>query len=73
VFDTATGRRVDAVVAGNQTTGLDVSDDGRLLAYTDFLDHRLVVYEIPPTESFLNARGGYSAEASAVLVKKKKS
>jgi DNA-binding beta-propeller fold protein YncE len=73
VFDTASGRRLDAVVSGNQTTGLDVSDDGRLLAYTDFMDHRLVVYEIPPTETFLSARGGYSAQASVLLVKKKKS
>ncbi len=54
MFDTATGRLIDAVVAGNQTTGLDVSDDGRLLAFTDFLDNRLVVYELPAPEVLLS-------------------
>lgn len=47
VFDASTGRLIDGVVSGNQTTGLDVSEDGRLLAFTDFLDNRLSVYELP--------------------------
>jgi DNA-binding beta-propeller fold protein YncE len=68
VFDTATGRRLDTIVAGNQTTGLDISDDGRLLAYTDFLDNRLVVREIPPTETLLTGAGG----RSMVAVKEKR-
>jgi DNA-binding beta-propeller fold protein YncE len=65
VFDAETGRRLDTVVAGNQTTGLDVSPDGRLLAFTDFLDNRLVVMEIPPTEVLTGGAGGRSAAALA--------
>jgi DNA-binding beta-propeller fold protein YncE len=71
VFDSATGRRLDTIVAGNQTTGLDVSDNGRLLAYTDFLDNRLAVYEIPATELLINGNGGRSAAAQRELVKKR--
>ena len=41
VLDARTGRPLDAVVAGNQTTGLDVSEDGGLLAISDFLDNRI--------------------------------
>jgi len=35
-----------------------VSDDGRLLIFSDFLDNRLRVYEIPPYETFARAGGG---------------
>jgi DNA-binding beta-propeller fold protein YncE len=35
---------------GNQPTGLDVSPDGRYIASTDFLDHRIQVYEILRTQ-----------------------
>jgi DNA-binding beta-propeller fold protein YncE len=35
---------------GNQPTGLDVSPDGRFIASTDFLDHRIQIYEILRTE-----------------------
>ena len=38
-IDTATGRILDAIVGGNQCTGLDVSPDGSLLAFSDFLDN----------------------------------
>jgi DNA-binding beta-propeller fold protein YncE len=69
VLDTTTGRRLDAVVAGNQTTGLDVSPDGRLLAYTDFLDNRLVVMAVPPTATFTAGSGGRSERARIELVK----
>ncbi|MBW6469577.1 MAG: YncE family protein [Coriobacteriia bacterium] len=58
VFDTTTGKGLDAVVAGNQPTALDVSDDGKLLVFSDFLDNRLRVYEIPPYEEFANGGGG---------------
>jgi DNA-binding beta-propeller fold protein YncE len=56
--DVATGAYLDAIVGGNQTTGLDVSPDGRLLAYSDFLDDRIVVYRIPPYEELLAGGGG---------------
>jgi len=55
VIDTQTGRVVDAIVAGNQSTGLDVSNDGRLLAVSDFMDNRINVYEIPATDALASA------------------
>ncbi len=58
VLDTATGAYLDALVGGNQTTGLDVSPNGRLLAYSDFLDDRVTVYEIPPYEEMAAGGGG---------------
>jgi len=58
VFDTATGEPLDALIAGNQPTALDVSDDGRLLIFSDFLDNRLRVYEIPDYETLLAGNGG---------------
>jgi YVTN family beta-propeller protein len=58
VFDTATGKPLDALIAGNQPTALDVSDDGKLLIFSDFLDNRLRVYEIPSYETFLEGGGG---------------
>ncbi|MGH2733038.1 MAG: YncE family protein [Actinomycetota bacterium] len=57
-IDTVTGRVLDAIVGGNQTTGLDVSPDGRLLAFSDFLDNRVQVFEIPPYRSLAEGGGG---------------
>jgi YVTN family beta-propeller protein len=71
VIDTTTGAVVDAIVGGNQTTGLDVSPDGRYLAFTDFLDGRLQLYEAPP-ESVLAASDGRRAVTyKAELFKKR--
>ena len=58
VFDALTGEMLDAIVAGNQPTALDVSDDGRFLAYSDMLDDRISVYAIPPLETLLAGGGG---------------
>jgi YVTN family beta-propeller protein len=69
VIDTATGKTVDAMVGGNQTTGLDVSPDGKLLAFTDFLDNRLTLMDIPSVEVLAASTGGYSAKHKAALVK----
>jgi YVTN family beta-propeller protein len=72
VIDTTTGATVDAMVGGNQTTGLDVSPDGRYLAFTDFLDGRLQLYEVPP-EPVLAASTGLRAKTyKAELLKAKK-
>ncbi|MGH8902157.1 MAG: beta-propeller fold lactonase family protein [Egibacteraceae bacterium] len=57
-IDTATGKALDAIVGGNQTTGLDVSPDGRLLAFSDFLDNRVQIFEIPPFQTLTNGGGG---------------
>jgi DNA-binding beta-propeller fold protein YncE len=58
LIDTATGRPLDAIVAGNQTTGLDVSSDGTLLAFSDFRDDRVSVFAIPPYETLAAGNGG---------------
>lgn len=57
-FDTRSGEPLDAIVGGNQTTGLDVSDDGTLLAFSDFLDNRVQVYEIPAHDVLAGGDGG---------------
>jgi sugar lactone lactonase YvrE len=58
LIDTETGEMLDAIVGGNQTTGLEVSDDGTLLAFSDLLDDRVVVYSVPSTEELLAGGGG---------------
>jgi YVTN family beta-propeller protein len=57
-IDARTGRLLDAIVGGNQATGLDVSPDGRLLAFSDFLDNRVSMYEIPPYWALRDGDGG---------------
>jgi hypothetical protein len=37
---------------------LTATDDGKLLVFSDFLDNRLRVYEIPPYKEFANGGGG---------------
>ncbi len=57
-IDTATGKLLDAIVGGNQCTGLDVSPDGSLLAFSDFLDYVIRVYRIPDYATLLAGGGG---------------
>lgn len=57
-IDAATGKLLDAIVGGNQCTGLDVSPDGTLLAFSDFLDHVIRIYRIPDYETLLAGDGG---------------
>ena len=61
-IDTGTGRVLDAIVGGNQPTGLDVSPDGRILAYSDFLDNKVTLYAVP-SYATLAAGGGGRARA----------
>lgn len=58
MVDARSGRYLDAVVGGNQSTGLDVSPDGTRLAFSDFLDDRVSVYEIPPHDELAAGDGG---------------
>ncbi len=44
VYDTLRRRLVDWTWGGNQPTGLAVSPKGNLVAFTDFLDHRIEIY-----------------------------
>lgn len=57
-FDTVSGAVLDAIVGGNQSTGLDVSSDGTLLAFSDFLDNKIRVYTIPAYEELSGGDGG---------------
>lgn len=59
LYDAQTGRPLDAIVGGNQCTALDVSRDGSLLVFSDFLDARLRTYEVPGTDALLAGNGGY--------------
>lgn len=68
-IDTRTGKALDAIVGGNQCTGLDVSDDGRYLAFSDFLDGRVHVYEIPAYRVLAAGRGGRYRAHLAELAK----
>lgn len=69
VLDARTGRPLDAIVGGNQTTALDVSPDGTRLAFSDFLDSRVSVYEIPPFDVLAAGDGGRHGAHRADLVK----
>jgi DNA-binding beta-propeller fold protein YncE len=69
--DTDTGRILDAIVGGNQPTGLDVSPDGRTLAYSDFLDDRMTLYSIPPYTTLAAGNGGRARVHLADLPKRK--
>jgi DNA-binding beta-propeller fold protein YncE len=69
-IDTASGKVLDAIVGGNQTTGLDVSADGRLLAFSDFLDNRIHLYAVPPYANLAAGGGGRAAAHRAELAKR---
>lgn len=68
LFDTTTGKPLDAIIGGNQCTALDLSDDGTLLVFSDFLDARLRVYEVPPYEVLARGKGGrYKAHLAEIV------
>jgi DNA-binding beta-propeller fold protein YncE len=69
-IDAASGKVLDAMVGGNQTTGLDVSDDGRLLAFSDFLDNRIHLYAVPPYATLAAGGGGRASAHRAELAKR---
>ncbi len=58
VFDAASGEVLDAIVGGNQCTGLDVSPDGRLLAFSNFRDDDIWVYTVPDYQTMAAGNGG---------------
>ena len=71
LFDTTNAKMLDAIVAGNQPTALDVSDDGSLLVFSDFLDAKIEVFKVPSYEELLKGNGGRSAVYKKELIKKK--
>ncbi|MHB9004399.1 MAG: hypothetical protein ACYC6C_10110, partial [Coriobacteriia bacterium] len=58
LVDAVDGSPLDAIIGGNQCTALDVSDDGKTLVFSDFLDDRLQVYEVPDYDTLKNGGGG---------------
>lgn len=69
LVDTATGRLLDAIVGGDQTTGLDVSSDGKWLAFSDFLGNTVRTYAIPPYQILADGNGGRVEEHRADMQK----
>lgn len=53
VIDTYTFEIVDWIWGRNQPTGLDVSPDGKYLAFSDFLDNNIEIYSVqyPPNKT----------------------
>ena len=48
VYDTVLKKITDWTWGGNQPTGLAVSSDGSTVAFSDFLDHRVEIYQTNP-------------------------
>lgn len=69
LFDTGNGSVLDAIMGGNQCTGLDLSSDGRLLAFSDFYDDRIRVYQVPAYEELAAGGGGRASERFADVLK----
>jgi DNA-binding beta-propeller fold protein YncE len=65
-----TGKVLDAMVGGNQTTGLDVSADRPLLAFSDLLDNRIHLYAVPADRRLAAGGGGRAATHRAELAKR---
>ncbi|MPZ89686.1 MAG: hypothetical protein GEU81_16835, partial [Nitriliruptorales bacterium] len=66
---TQSGAVLDGIVGGNQTTALDVSPDGQYLAFSDFLDDRIQVFEIPLSDELIAGGGGRAQAHLAELAK----
>lgn len=69
VLDAKTGEPLDGIVGGNQCTALDVSGDGKTLVFSDFLDDRLRVYEVPDYTTLATGNGGRSATLARDVMK----
>lgn len=57
-FDTSNGKMLDAIIGGNQPTGLAVNKDKFI--YSNFLDGNLVLCNLPSYDEFLLGNGGSS-------------
>lgn len=58
LFDALDGNPLDAIIGGNQCTALDVSGDGKVLAFSDFLDDRIRLFAVPAYDVLVNGNGG---------------
>jgi YVTN family beta-propeller protein len=70
LIDSGGGTILDAIVGGNQCTGLAVSSDGALLAFSDFFDDRIRVYGVPAYATLVASDGGRAVERFDDIVKK---
>ena len=68
-IDTTDGTILDAIVGGNQCTGLDVSSDGSMLAFSDFLDDHVRLYSVPDYSTLVAGNGGRAAQRLKDVVK----
>ena len=55
VYDVQTAEVLDAIIGGDQCTGLDVSPDGSLLGFTDFRSDTVRIYRIPSLQALREA------------------
>jgi len=69
LISTRDAKPLDAIVGGNQCTALDVSADGKMLVFSDFLDDRLRVYAVPDYPTLAAGKGGRYAAHFADLKK----
>jgi len=69
LFDSQTGRMLDAIVAGNQPTALSISPDGQKLFFSDFLDQTIEVYQIPNYQTLIAGKGGATKVYQKFLIK----
>lgn len=69
LFDTATGKMLDAIIGGNQPTALDISLDGKKMIFSDFLDGVLEVFSIPDYATLASGGGGRSSIYKKELMK----
>jgi DNA-binding beta-propeller fold protein YncE len=69
LFDVNTGLLLDAILGGNQPTGLDISPDGRRLVFSNFLDHNIEIYQIPDYSVLVAGNGGAGNNYKASLKK----
>jgi DNA-binding beta-propeller fold protein YncE len=69
MLDSRTAEPIDGIVGGNQCTALDVSDDGKLLLFSDFLDYRLRVFEIPSWSVLKKGAPGRAGSLAKEVVK----
>jgi DNA-binding beta-propeller fold protein YncE len=68
VVDAYSGEILDAVAGGMQCTALDVSADGRYVAFSDFRDDQIHVYALPPYEVLARGGGGRLPRHAADLL-----
>jgi DNA-binding beta-propeller fold protein YncE len=72
LIDAETGVLLDAIVGGDQSTGLAVSPDGALLAFSDFEDDRVRIYSVPALDELRKGGGGRAESHLADLEKRRR-